>query len=59
MHRIITALVLVIPSAGFHAAWNALVKISRDKQAYAEWSRSARHNKRDWEGLGVTQLESL
>jgi drug/metabolite transporter (DMT)-like permease len=30
----LTALALVLLSAGFHAAWNALVKVSRDKQAF-------------------------
>ena len=30
----LTALALVVLSAGFHAAWNALVKVSRDKQAF-------------------------
>jgi drug/metabolite transporter (DMT)-like permease len=29
-----TALALVLLSAGFHASWNALVKVSRDKQAF-------------------------
>src|SRR3989304_6289298 len=29
-----TALALILRSAGFHAVWNALVKISRDKQAF-------------------------
>lgn len=28
------ALALILLSAGFHAAWNALVKVSRDKQAF-------------------------
>jgi uncharacterized membrane protein len=30
----LTALTLILLSAGFHAAWNALVKVSRDKQAF-------------------------
>jgi len=30
----LTALALILLSAGFHAAWNALVKVSRDKQAF-------------------------
>jgi drug/metabolite transporter (DMT)-like permease len=30
----LTALALILGSAGFHAAWNALVKVSRDKQAF-------------------------
>ncbi|HEX9900491.1 MAG TPA: EamA family transporter, partial [Candidatus Methylomirabilis sp.] len=29
-----TALALILLSAGFHAVWNALVKVSRDKQAF-------------------------
>jgi drug/metabolite transporter (DMT)-like permease len=29
-----TALALILLSAGFHATWNALVKVSRDKQAF-------------------------
>jgi len=30
----LTALALILLSAGFHAAWNALVKVSRDKQSF-------------------------
>ena len=30
----LAALVLILVSAGFHATWNALVKVSRDKQAF-------------------------
>lgn len=30
----LAALALILFSAGFHAAWNALVKVSRDKQAF-------------------------
>ncbi len=30
----LAALALILLSAGFHAAWNALVKVSRDKQAF-------------------------
>ena len=30
----LTALLLILLSAGFHATWNALVKVSRDKQAF-------------------------
>jgi len=30
----LTALLLILLSAGFHAIWNALVKVSRDKQAF-------------------------
>ncbi len=30
----LAALVLILLSAGFHAVWNALVKVSRDKQAF-------------------------
>ncbi len=33
-HMSLTALALILLSAGFHAAWNALVKVSRDKQAF-------------------------
>ncbi len=55
----LSALALILLSAGFHAAWNALVKVSRDKPAYAEESRSARPNKREWDGPGITQCESL